>query len=145
MIKQVIATVLCLWALVGFAGHATADGVWQTFDDKTKEPNGEVRIYEEDSIYYGKIVGSPNPKAKDNKICSKCPDEFKYLPVAGLRFMWGFTRNGNRYTGGHILDPNTGNIYNASMKLTNDGMQLDMRGYLGISLLGSTQKWKRLK
>lgn len=143
--RKILTTALCLSMLTAFAAEKTAAGLWLTFDDKTHEPNGKVRIYEEGGIYYGKIAGSADPNDKSNKLCQNCPDEFKDKPVKDLRFMWGFEREGDKYTRGHILDPNTGHVYNASMQLADEGNQLNMRGYLGISLFGSTQKWKRLE
>lgn len=143
--RKLFVILLCCCALTSYAAEKTAAGLWQTFDDKTQLPNGKVEIYEEKGVYYGKIVGSSNPNPKNASYCVNCPGEFKGKPVGGLRFMWGFVRKGDKYSGGHILDPNTGNVYSASMHLVDGGNQLNMRGYLGISLLGSTQKWKRLK
>lgn len=145
--KKILCSLLFSFTVTVFAAaQDSAAGIWQTYDDKTHEPNGRVQIYEEDGIYYGKILGSADPHDKSPETyCQKCPTEFKDKPVRNLRFMWGFTQNRDKYTGGHILDPNTGHVYNASMQLVNEGQQLNMRGYMGISLLGSTQKWKRLE
>lgn len=56
--------------------------------------------------------------------------------------MWGLKQEGdNEWGGGSILDPKSGKIYRA--KITAQGNKLLVRGYLGISLLGRTQVWKK--
>ncbi|WP_437635378.1 DUF2147 domain-containing protein [Sorangium sp. So ce854] len=43
---------------------------------------------------------------------------------------------------GTILDPDSGDTYRCTSKIV-DGNTLDVRGYVGISLFGRTQQWKR--
>jgi hypothetical protein len=43
-----------------------------------------------------------------------------------------------------ILDPSDGSIYSVRMELSPDGNQLMVRAYLGISLLGQSQVWRRI-
>jgi uncharacterized protein (DUF2147 family) len=144
--KRIIAGfLLSIFALSSFAVD-TVTGTWRTFDDKTKQPNGQVIVYEENGIYYGKIDPSFKSADKTEKFCTKCSGEFKDKPFANLRFMWNFNRTGdNKYTDGKILDPNTGDIYSASMHLENNGQTLVLRGYLGIPMFGSSQRWSRIK
>jgi hypothetical protein len=42
------------------------------------------------------------------------------------------------------MDPRDGSVYRALMQLRPDGMQLEVRGYFGIAMLGRSQMWKRL-
>ncbi|GIS21656.1 MAG: hypothetical protein CM15mP122_1620 [Bacteroidota bacterium] len=44
--------------------------------------------------------------------------------------------------GGTILDPKSGKIYDCYISLEDDNT-LKVRGFLGFSLLGRTQIWKR--
>jgi len=42
-----------------------------------------------------------------------------------------------------ILDPDEGRFYRCSLRVTGGGRELEVRGYVGIPLLGRTQTWKR--
>jgi len=57
--------------------------------------------------------------------------------------MWGLKGAGRQYDGGRILDPENGKIYRVKLSLSEDGQRLDVRGYVGFSLLGRTQRWVR--
>jgi uncharacterized protein (DUF2147 family) len=147
--KQIFAALLLtLFSFTAFASgpvHDTAAGTWRTFDDKTKKPKGEVEIYEEGGLYYGKIGKSLDPADKSKTHCTPCKGEFKDQLLTGMRFMWGFKRNGDKYTNGKILDPDSGDIYSATMHLKDNGNTLILRGYLGIPLFGRSQTWERVK
>ena len=49
------------------------------------------------------------------------------------------------FEGGDILDPNNGKVYQSKMKLIDNGARLEVRGFIGISLLGRTQTWSRVE
>jgi uncharacterized protein (DUF2147 family) len=47
------------------------------------------------------------------------------------------------YSGGDILDPDTGSVYRCKMHVEG-GTRLVLRGYIGFSLLGRNQTWLRV-
>ena len=49
------------------------------------------------------------------------------------------------WVGGDILDPNDGKIYKVLLKLADGGKKLDVRGYIGMPMLGRTQTWHRVE
>ena len=49
------------------------------------------------------------------------------------------------WVGGDILDPNDGKIYKVLLKLADGGKKLDVRGYIGMPMLGRTQTWQRVE
>ena len=63
----------------------------------------------------------------------------------GLVFMSGFSRKSDvRWEDGTIYDPKTGNTYSGSMEL--EGPEtIKVRGFVGISLMGRTDVWIRVR
>jgi uncharacterized protein (DUF2147 family) len=116
-------------------------GLWRTFDDKTGAARAVVRIYEADGKLFGKIVSSFAPGA-EHRVCQVCTDERKDQPVLGLVIIRNMKASDGEYSGGDILDPDTGSVYRCKMHV-DDGNRLVVRGYIGISLLGRTQTWQR--
>jgi uncharacterized protein (DUF2147 family) len=125
--------------------HKTAAGFWQQSDDDGFV-GGWFYFSEKNGLYEGRLVkmfkkpGSPDFSEK----CEKCEGDQKNAPMLGLTIVKGMKRDGRNYEEGSILDPRDGTLYHAQMKLSADGKELEVRGYLGIPLLGQTQVWKRL-
>ena len=46
------------------------------------------------------------------------------------------------WSGGKILDPKEGEVYRVKIT-TEDGKKMDVRGYIGVPLLGRTQVWHK--
>ena len=57
--------------------------------------------------------------------------------------MTGLKKNGGEYDGGQILDPDNGKVYSSKVQLTDGGRKFNVRGYIGVSLLGRSQIWLR--
>lgn len=115
-------------------------GTWKTIDDETKQPKALVQISESASgELSGKIVKLFN---KPDALCEKCEGGNKDKPIVGMNILWGLKKDGNVWDGGKILDPKTGKIYSAKVKLDGDN-KLEVRGFMGVALLGRTQVWER--
>lgn len=117
-------------------------GKWKTFDDQTGDAKSIVEISEKGGKYQGKVIEILNPAKKDSK-CEKCPGEDKGKPIEGLTIIKNLTKKGEEYTGGSIIDPQSGKEYKCSIK-TNGTSKLEVRGYVGISLIGRTQTWTKM-
>ncbi|WP_413511988.1 DUF2147 domain-containing protein [Myroides odoratus] len=117
-------------------------GKWKTIDDKTGDAKSVVEITEKDGKYFGKVVEILNPAKKTSK-CDNCSGVDKGKPIEGLVIIKNLKKNGDEYSGGTITDPESGKEYKCSIK-TNGSSKLDVRGYVGISLIGRTQTWTKL-
>lgn len=121
----------------------TPAGEWQTFDDKTGQAKGEVRLYEQDGHWLGQITRVYDSKDAQSR-CDECRDDRKGKPIVGLVILRNMTLANGEYSGGDILDPDTGKVYRCKFRLADGGEKLMMRGFLGFSLLGRTQTWVRV-
>jgi uncharacterized protein (DUF2147 family) len=118
-------------------------GLWRTIDDKTQKTRGLVRVYEHEGAIFGKIEQSFDPK-EANDICDKCGGDRHNKPVIGMVFLRNMKkRTATEYTGGDILDPDSGRIYRCKIDIEDGGKKLVVRGFLGISIAGRSQTWLR--
>ncbi|NND33313.1 MAG: DUF2147 domain-containing protein [Saprospiraceae bacterium] len=146
MIKRLLS-VLTIGLLMVFyhknLNAQTCHGIWKTIDDKTDKPASIMKLYEEDGILYGDILAILKEDTKQkNPLCVKCPDDRKDQPVIGMQLIRGLTRDGNQWSGGHVVDPHTGKIYRCYLELLTPD-KLKVRGYVGFSIFGRTQYWYR--
>lgn len=118
-------------------------GKWKTIDDVTGEEKSIVQVYEENGIVYGKIIEIFNPENR-NKTCTECTGKLKNKPLIGMVFLYGLKKDGKEYNDGNIVDPKTGKEYDCYIELQ-DQNTLKVRGFVGISIAGRTQYWKRVK
>nr|WP_246257191.1 DUF2147 domain-containing protein [Pararobbsia alpina] len=119
-------------------------GVWQTIDDHTGQPKALIRISQEaDGTLSGKIVKGFGANDQPDRKCDKCTDYRKDHPMLGMTIVDGMKRDGDKYEGGKILDPENGSVYKCQMHTEDNGQKLVVRGYLGISLIGRSQTWNR--
>ena len=126
------------------ADEPSAAGLWEQSDSKGNV-GAWFLIFEHDGTYEGALAKIfTRPGDEPNPVCSKCSGDQQGQPLLGLTIIEGMERNGLAYENGSILDPRDGSVYQARMEVTPDGNKLKVRGYLGVSLLGRTQVWKRL-
>jgi uncharacterized protein (DUF2147 family) len=123
-------------------------GQWKTVDDVTGQIKSIVQIREQDGVLYGTVVEVFNPPAP-HPLCIHCPGAFKDRPVVGLEILWGLRKSGAdksgpEWTGGQVLDPENGKIYRCNLTLADNGQTLRLRGFIGFSLFGRTQRWLRV-
>ncbi len=116
-------------------------GYWLTEGGKAK-----IQIYKNGEKYFGKIVWveKPNDENGKPKLDRNNPDKnLRNRPIVGLLLLRNFKHAGkNVWDGGNIYDPESGKDYSCTMTLLSEN-KLEVRGYVGISLLGRSQTWTR--
>ena len=142
-----LLTLLALPLLaVSFSAFAQQSpvGTWTTIDDKTQQPKSIVEIYEtRNGSLAGKVVEVLQSDQGENPVCLKCEGERKDQPIEGMVILWGVQQRGDTWEGGKILDPASGKVYSVRMRPTEGGTRMEVRGFMGFSLLGRTQTWNR--
>lgn len=128
------------FSLFGVLSFAQIEGKWKTIDDETKQAKSIVEIYKKGDQYYGKVSQLLIKPANPN--CTECKDDRKNKPILGLEIIRGLKKDGDEFTGGTITDPKTGKTYKCT--ITKSGDKLNVRGYVGISLMGRTQTWQKV-
>jgi uncharacterized protein (DUF2147 family) len=122
----------------------SAAGLWQQMDNDGRV-QGWFKIGDRSGVFQGTIVKMFMKEGEDpNPVCARCEGAQQNAPWLGMTIITGMKRDGLAYEGGRILDPRSGSVYSAQMKLSPDGQTLTVRGYLGVSALGQNQTWKRL-
>lgn len=133
--------VLLLSPLAALA-QDTPVGRWKTIDDATGEPRSMVAITESGGKLSGTVERVLLKPSEAPPTCTKCSGSRRNQPVQGMNILWGVSRKGEGWEGGSILDPKTGKVYSVKLRMLDSG-KLEVRGYMGFSLLGRTQVWTR--
>jgi uncharacterized protein (DUF2147 family) len=142
--KLVAAMLMVMMAGAVAADPSSPAGVWKTIDDKTKKERSIIRVTEVNGEFQGvveKIFDQPGDDPAH--LCKDCKGDRKDKPIIGMTILWGLKKQGDGWGGGEILDPKNGKIYRCKMSLAADGKSLNVRGFIGISLIGRTQTWLR--
>lgn len=147
-IKLFLLSSSILMASASVFATTDIEGTQRTIDDKTGFSKGIVEITKSgDCTYSGKIVEViPRPGYTPKATCEKCSGALKNQPILGMTVLSGMkqsSKNEREFTGGRILDPLTGKSYKTKMKLNSSGSRLNMRGYVGVEVVGRSQTWIR--
>jgi len=145
MRTKFIILLLALLPLAALAQESPV-GKWRTIDDRTGKVKSIVEIYQaSDGSLAGKVLQVLNSDKGPHPVCDACKGENHNKPIEGMVIAWGLKKDddGKTWDGGKILDPKNGKVYSAKMTPIEGGRKLEVRGYLGFSLLGRTQTWVR--
>lgn len=116
--------------------------VWKTIDENTNKAKALVKFTEQKNGTLSASIQQVLTPGEENA-CSKCEGQYKNKSLKGLTIVHGLKHVGaNSYEGGSIVDPNSGKTYKLKAQL--NGNNLQMRGFIGMSVLGRTQTWQRV-
>ncbi len=139
-----IALALSFLSLIAYASGKDVVGQWITQDGDSR-----VEIFQNsDGKFYGKIVWLKYPKNSDGteKLDTKNPKEsMKIQKIEGLQILKSFeySADDEEWSGGTIYDPKSGSTYKCVIWFDDDDNTLNVKGYIGFSLMGKTVQWKR--
>ena len=146
MKKTLLLLVAIVLSVAGLASAQTMSplGTWTNSEKKAT-----FEIYKCGDKLCGKIVSLtvPNdPATGKPKTDSKNPDaKLRNRPRLGLVFMQGFKYDSdNKWDDGKIYDPESGKTYSCYMQMQSPNA-MEVKGYIGFSLIGKSQSWTRIK
>jgi uncharacterized protein (DUF2147 family) len=109
-----------------------------------EEKDGKIEIYKSGNKYFGKLIWGKNMYEPDgsSRTDIKNPDpKLKQRKLQDLVLLTNFTYDDGEWEGGKIYDPKSGKTYSCVMKFK--GSILQIKGYIGITLLGRTTVWTK--
>lgn len=137
---------LLLLTAISFTGFAqNKDAIIGKWINSSGEAH--VDITKKGEKYFGKIVWLKEPKDEKGNVKTdvKNPDENqRKQPILGLEILKNFIFDDGKWTDGKIYDPKSGKTYSCNMTMKGNDI-LNMRGYIGFSLIGRSETWKRVK
>jgi uncharacterized protein (DUF2147 family) len=143
MKKYALGLILFLtFQTMGWAQQYSPIGIWT---NEIKEARFE--IYKCGDKLCGKIIWlkEPNRDGKPKLDINNPNPKLRNRPLMGLAFIQGFEYDGdNKLDDGTIYDPQSGKTYSCYMKLE-DKDHMEVKGYIGISLIGRSQNWTRVQ
>lgn len=138
--KALRLTLLALFVTVAATAQDAVTGKWWS-----PKRDGQIEIYKTTGgKYYGKLVWSKTPGKRDEKN----PDAaLRSRELVGTNIFTNFSYDpgDNEWVDGKIYDPTSGKTYSCKMWLTDNNKVLSVRGYVGFSLLGRTEKFARVE
>jgi uncharacterized protein (DUF2147 family) len=78
-------------------------------------------------------------------VCMRNPNpKLKSRPLMGLNLLEGLKFSSGMWEDGTIYDPKTGKTYSCQIQLKSSQV-LEVKGYIGFSLIGRTVEWTKVK
>ncbi|MGC9976644.1 MAG: DUF2147 domain-containing protein [Thermodesulfovibrionales bacterium] len=144
----VFASIMLATAFAFAAGPDDILGLWNT-----EKRDAKIAIYKCGTKYCGNIAwlkeatypagskeGVPGTPVLDH---NNPNPELREKPLIGSPILIDFVFAGdNLWKNGKIYDSDNGKIYNGKMTLVSPD-QLNVRGFIGISIIGGTTTWSR--
>jgi uncharacterized protein (DUF2147 family) len=147
--KAILAITIMVASLMAHAETNSPVGYWKTIDDVTGKPKAILHIQlSEQNKLFGRIIKIfPSPGKDQNEVCTACEGYRHNQRIVGMVILENLQQNEEaplQWTDGTILDPLNGKTYRSTITLSDDGMKLRVRGYIGIPLFGRSQTWVRV-
>ena len=127
-------------AVAGLAAGALAAGGWLW---ARHGPDYHEHVSAASGTYPA-ALGTAPPDAPD-RLLRRTADTYGIVGALSVDEIAdpGLRKDGDAYDGGEILDPADGKVYKSKLTVRDGGRKLDVRGYVGVPMLGRSQVWLR--
>ncbi|TCJ14436.1 DUF2147 domain-containing protein [Flaviaesturariibacter flavus] len=138
--KALLVSFAILTSAIAATAQDAAVGKWWT-----PKRDGQIEVFKATSgKYFGKLIWGKTPGKKDEKN----PDPaLRSRDLVGINLFTGFAYDADdkEWVDGKIYDPTSGKTYSCKLWLTDNNKVMNVRGYIGFSLLGRTEKFSRVE
>lgn len=145
-LKKILFGVFFLISSGAFAQVGSQDkllGIWLMENKESK-----IQIFKKENRFNGKLVWSKDMYDADGKTSKKDVNNkngsLRSRDLKDLPLLFDFTYDEGEWKDGKIYDIKSGKDYKCIIKMNGPDIML-VRGYIGISLLGKTVSFSRVK
>lgn len=141
--KTLLLTLGVLFSLSAFAQDCDVCGFWYPKENR----NSIVEMFIEDGELKGRISWMATPTLGNGQPIRDSLNkntDLRTRPIMDMVFLYGFEKDRDTWEKGKVYNSQNGKTYDAEIKLTDEG-QLKLTGYLGMSWLGKSVYWDRVK
>jgi uncharacterized protein (DUF2147 family) len=131
---------ICYRAHAQVRPGAQINGTWL---DEAKD--GKIAIFQTGNTWSGKLLSGKyvyDEKGKPNHDIHNPDASLRDRPLLGMIILTGLVYENGKWQDGMIYDPISGKYYNVIITVKGD--KLDLRGYIGVLMLGKTTTWQRV-
>ncbi|MGY6744143.1 MAG: DUF2147 domain-containing protein [Cecembia sp.] len=110
----------------------------------TTEKDAKIEIFEEGGKYYGKVIWLKDPFENGKPIldANNADKSKRNRKILGMKLLEDFEFKGKSWENGMIYDPRNGKSYSSTIKKKSNDV-LEVRGFVGVSLIGRTVEWTK--
>lgn len=143
--REIKSTIIMLFLALGsLMAQTNQDAIIGTWETDAKD--AKMEIFKTGNLYYGRLLWGNKVVEADGKTSkkdSKNPDEkLRTRNIIGIVNLKNLKFDDGNYVDGEIYDPPSGKTYDCKAWLENG--KLNLRGFIGFSLLGRTAIWHKL-
>ncbi len=138
--KKIIILFFLAFITSALVAQDLTQGLWYN-----EKKSAKVQFYQQGDKLFGKIVWLKDPLLNGKpKVDKSNPDAtLATKPLLGLVFMKGFSKTEkNIWEEGTIYDPENGKTYQCKITIISP-TQLDVRGFIGFSIMGRTSHFTK--
>ena len=138
--KKIIFFLFLVFITRNLLAQDLTQGLWYN-----EKKSAKVQFYQQGDKLFGKIVWLKDPLLNGKpKVDKSNPDAaLAAKPLLGLVFMKGFSKTEkNIWEQGTIYDPENGKTYQCKLTIISS-TQLDVRGFIGFSIMGRTSHFTK--
>lgn len=140
--KSIFLSVLLSLGLLNLALAQKADDILGQWYNTEKD--AKIEIFKDGGKYFGRVVWLKDPVENGKPVmdANNSDKSKRTRPIIGMKLLEDFEFKGSSWENGSIYDPRNGKTYSSTIKKKAENI-LEVRGFIGVSLIGRTVEWTK--